>query len=79
MKNKNFIGHIKDLVETGIQTEIIHYLKYDLKLDSEIKHTPTTGDEVINFTEKQREIVKQLITDLNNTKREIMKKVNNIG
>lgn len=72
MKNKNFIGHIKDLVETGIQTEIIHYLKYALKLDSE-------GDEVTNFTEKQREIVKQLIKDLNNTKREIMKKVNNIG
>ena len=73
MKNKNFIGHIKDLVETGIQTEIIHYLKYDLKLDSE-------GDPpYIRFTEKQREIVKQLIKDLNNTKREIMKKVNNIG
>lgn len=68
MKNKNFIGHIKDLVETGIETEIIYWLKYGLKLDSD-------GDDTIKFTEKQREIVKQLIKDLSNTKKEIMDKV----
>ena len=68
MKNQNFINHIRDLVEKNIDTEIVRYLKYDLKLDSE-------GDEDINFTEKQRETVKQLVKDLNNTKEEIMKKI----
>lgn len=68
MKNQNFINHIEDLVEKNIDNEIIHYLKYDLELDSK-------GDDYIKFTEKQREIVKQLIKNLNSTKKEIMNKI----
>ena len=68
MKNQNFINYMTDLVEKNIDTEIIPYLKSGLKLDSE-------GDDYIKFTEKQREIVKQLVKTLDATKTEIMEKI----
>jgi len=70
MKNQDFINYVKDNINTGMG-ESIHYLKYGLKLDSE-------GDDTIKFTEKQRESIKQLVKDLNNTKKEIMKKLNDL-
>jgi hypothetical protein len=68
MKNQNFINYMTDLVEKNIDTEILQYLKSGLKLDSE-------GDDYIKFTEKQREIVKQLVKTLDATKTEIMEKI----
>lgn len=68
MKNQNFINYMIDLVEKNIDTEIIQYLKSGLKLDSE-------GDDYIKFTEKQREIVKQLVKTLDEAKTEIMEKI----
>jgi len=67
MKDKDFINYIKDLIDNGL-VETVHYLKLGLELDSK-------GDKYLNFTERQKELVKQLVKNLNNNAEETMKKL----